>query len=297
MTYDLAARARRRAITRTPNPPASMPARWLAVLWPPAHRRLWWPARTIWNTLRTVTARLWPARWHGYHHPIVWRFGRLIWASVAVALLAAGAAAVVGLVAVWPAWWVLSRLLGSALVLAGWTPRLDTRHLALVETAELREPPVPSPVAARPVVAEPGGDPWDRNHAHDPHLAAQRDAIAEMRRANDLAAQQFHAAQPPPQTWAPQPTGLGPIVPYTRPPAPAQPPAAQRMLVATGRGPWWAAKTLLWLSLVLGSIFTLAAWALAFASSLGVIPPPPTLDQLQTTTPPAITVPDCGAGA
>lgn len=301
MTYNLAARARRRAITRTPNPPATLPARWLAVVWPPAHRRLWWPARTTWNTLRSLTALLWPRRWHGYHHPLAWRFGRALWATTAVGLLVVSAAAVAALVAVWPLWWAVARLAGGVLVLAGWTPPLDTRHLtpASVEAAELREPPVPAPAAVRSVAEPGGGDPWDWNQTHDPHLAAQLDAINEMRRANDLAAQQLHTThqpQPVPPAWTGYPTQPPPIVPYQRPPAPA--PAhqgSQAVLMATGRGPWWAAKTLLWFALVLGSIFTLAAWALAFASSLGVIDPPPTLDQLQTTTPPAITIPDCGA--
>lgn len=307
MTYTLAARARRRAITRTPNPPATIPAPWLATIWPPAHRRLWWPVRTTWNTLRTLTARLWPTRWHGYHHPHAWHLGRTLWAIAALTLLAVSAAAVAGLVAVWPLWWVTSRLAGSVLVLAGWTPPLDTRHLtpASVDTAELREPPVPIPAAVRSMAEPGGGDPWDWNHTHDPHLAAQRDAIAEMRRANDLAAQQLHtqhqplAPPAPAPMWAGYPTQAPPIVPYNRPPAPtpAQAQAGRTVLVATGRGPWWAAKTLLWFALVLGSIFTLAAWALAFASSLGVIQPPPTFDQLQTTTPPAITTPDCGASA
>lgn len=284
--YALAARVRRRLIGRTRRPPATLPAGVMADLWPPAGRRVWSPVRLAWNSLRWVAAHAWSPRWTGWRHPHLRRLGRTLWAVTALALetvaLTVGLAVLLG----WPLWRLATRAAGSVMVLAGWSPPLSAADIAPAETATLHEPPTTPPPVARS--AEPVGDPWEWNTLHDPHLDLQRQAIAEMRRSNDLtAAAHHHHQQQAPQLPTPQ-----------APPAPAAPAAFRAQPVPTaaryavrrsGSGRWWAARSLLWLSIVMGAVFTTAAWVLAWLSALGVIGEPPTLGQLQTTTPPVVT--------
>lgn len=283
--YALATWARHRHVTRRQRPPVAFADPFLASIWPRT-TRLWWPARAAWNGLRWLAARTWPHRWTGYRHPRWWRAGHLVWTIAALAAHALALTLTGMALAVWPAWWLSARLTGSALVLAGWNPPLTTRHLATPDTATWRETttPAPRPVQSPPAVAAEA-DPWDWNYANDPQLALQREAVAELRRANDLAA--LHT-QPPPAPPAPG-TAWAPAPGY--PQQVAARPAVR--LTRSGQGAWWAAKSLLWLALVIGSLATFAAWALAFASAAGVIAPPPPLTT--STTPPAITTPTTGA--
>lgn len=276
--YAVAARARRCLIARTARPAAVLPHVVIADLWPPAGRRVWLPARTVWNSARWVVAHTWSPRWTGWRHPHLRRLGRTAWALTAIALEAVALATALGVMVAWPLWWLAGRLTGSGLVLAGWTPPLTAADIASPETATLHEPPATPPAPAR--AAEPAGDPWEWNTLNDPHLDLQRQAIAEMRRSNDLATAAHHQ---PPHLWTQPLPAPAPTVPSVAPPA-SGPTAARYAVRRSGSGRWWAARTLLWLSIVMGAVFTTSAWVLAWLSALGVIGTPPTLDQLSTTT-------------
>ena len=189
--YRLATVLRRRLVTRARRPPVTMTPGLIAAAWPPASDRWWRPARTQWNTLRWLTAHLWPRRWTGYRHPLMRRLGRLAWGLAAYSAYTLAAFNALLLAILWPVWVVIARLVGSGLIVAGWTPPLAAVDVDPPETATLREPPIPHD---SPPATEPSGDPWDWNTRHDPYLVVQREALAEMRRGNDLVATQN---QPP----------------------------------------------------------------------------------------------------
>jgi len=255
-------RRTQRLRTHHPRQPAQLPASLVATVWPRDDRGLARPARWVWNTGRTMTARCWPSGLDRVQGPKVWRVARIGWTLTGLTIYAATAVVALAVVLTRPVGLVIINVVGYRLVTAGWSPPLTGADLADPNQAlfgddeehtRRHDLQPPTPATGRPTVEDyPPLDGWDRERA------------AEQRQERQTAALEALAHPPPPP--------VAPIVPY-----PVMRPTPVHRPVTFGR---WVIRALITMSILSATGLLVAAWALTALSAAGTIPAPPTNDQL-----------------
>ncbi len=174
-----------------------LPLPLVAWLWPAvgrmAHSPMRWATyRWPLNGARWLAAHTWSKRWTGHQHPACYDAARFVWTGLAIVVELVALALALILTALALPVWLVANMVGAALIVIGWTPPLAAEGLdpsrlaewAASVTDDLIEPPLDPPTIGGSVAGPTDSADW--NNAHDPVLAAQREATAELRRHNDL---------------------------------------------------------------------------------------------------------------